>query len=249
MPEGSGSHYIARPSAVRRRPRSPIPEGAPPRATWNTYIWVDSADETAEKVRAAGGTVLTGALRRLRRRPDGGLPDPEGAVFSLWQPKGHRGATVVNQHGAVNFNDLNTRDPEGAKAFYGAVFGWKALEVGDDFTAWSLPAYGDFLESINPGTRERNASMGAPEGFETVVASLITLGDDQADTPPHWNVTFGVDDADAAAAKVTELGGTVVAGPFDAPWTRHARHRRPCGRDLRRQPVRPAVVSAVSARA
>src|SRR5690349_2015947 len=37
-------------------------EGAPPVPTWNTYIWVDSADETAEKVKAAGGQVAMDAM-------------------------------------------------------------------------------------------------------------------------------------------------------------------------------------------
>jgi uncharacterized protein len=36
----------------------------------------------------------------------------------------------------------------------------------------------------------------------------------------HWNVTFAVDDADATAAKATELGGQVIVPPFDAPWVR-----------------------------
>ena len=35
--------------------------------------------------------------------------------------------------------------------------------------------------------------------------------------PNHWHVYFGVSDADAAAAKIRELGGSVVAGPFDTP--------------------------------
>ena len=35
-----------------------VPPGAPPVATWNAHVSVDSADETADKVRAAGGTVL-----------------------------------------------------------------------------------------------------------------------------------------------------------------------------------------------
>src|SRR5688500_10041614 len=36
---------------------SSLPEGAPAQATWNTYIWVESADETAAKVGDAGGSV------------------------------------------------------------------------------------------------------------------------------------------------------------------------------------------------
>jgi predicted enzyme related to lactoylglutathione lyase len=64
------------------------------------------------------------------------------------------------------------------------------------------------------------ADAGAPEGFEDVVAAINPIPDDQPDTPPHWSVTFGVDDADAIAAKAAELGGSVIAPPFDAPWVR-----------------------------
>ena len=35
---------------------------------------------------------------------------------------------MVNEHGSLNFNGLATRDPEAAKAFYGAVFGWETLD-------------------------------------------------------------------------------------------------------------------------
>jgi uncharacterized protein len=64
------------------------------------------------------------------------------------------------------------------------------------------------------------AEGGAPAGFEDVVASINPIPDDQPDVPAHWNVTFAVDDADAIAAKATELGGKVIVPPFDAPWVR-----------------------------
>jgi uncharacterized protein len=137
----------------------------------------------------------------------------------LWQAKDHKGAKVVNEHGALNFNDLATRDLEGAKAFYGAVFGWKTLELPFG-VMWTLPAYGDHLEGRHPGLRDEMRQMGAPEGFIDVVASASRIADGDSATPAHWSVTFGCDDAHATAAKVRELGGEVVAGPTDAPWTR-----------------------------
>jgi hypothetical protein len=85
---------------------------------------------------------------------------------------------------------------------------------------WALPGYGDFLEQRDPGLRERLAESAAPEGFEDVVATLNPIADDQAGVPPHWGVTFAVDDADATAAKAVALGGQVVVAPFDAPWVR-----------------------------
>jgi hypothetical protein len=62
--------------------------------------------------------------------------------------------------------------------------------------------------------------VGAPEGFVDVVATLALIGDEQPDTPPHWNVTFAVDDANAIAERASELGGQVVVAPMDVPWAR-----------------------------
>jgi predicted enzyme related to lactoylglutathione lyase len=141
-------------------------------------------------------------------------------MIAVWQPNRHRGALVVNEHGGVNFNVLHTRDLDRAKEFYGAVFGWETLELGPGMAMWAMPAYGDFLEELNPGTRERNAEMGAPAGFENVVASVSPIDPDDTATPAHWGITFAVDDADAAAAKAKELGGKVLSEPTDLPWVR-----------------------------
>ena len=190
------------------------------RATWNTYVWVEDADETAVKVRDAGGSVLLepGDIGDSGRMAV--CADPAGAAFTVWQAKAHRGAAIVNEHGSLNFNNLHTRDVEGARAFYGAVFGWELLEMGAGFFSWALGGYGDFLEQRNPGNRERMAAAGAPERFEDVVASVAPIADDQPDVAPHWGLTFAVDDADAIAARATELGGRVLVPPFDAPWVR-----------------------------
>ena len=221
LPEGAPAKYlVARIRGGDVAAVSSPPEGAPPMAVWNTYVWVDSADETAAKVRDAGGGVVTEPFDVMDSGRMGVFTDPEGAVISAWEPKQHRGARIVNEHGSVNFNDLNTRDPERAKAFYGAVFGWETLELPGGFTMWRLPGYGDHLEEINPGTRDNQADAGAPPGFVDVVASVIPIPDDQPDTPPHWGVTFAIDDADAAASKAAELGGQVVVPPMDAPWVR-----------------------------
>src|SRR5689334_16662881 len=220
MPEGSPKYFIARLGGKDVGAVSALPPGAPESAAWNTYVWVDSADETAEKVRAAGGTVLMepGDIGESGRMAV--FADPGGAAFSVWQAKQHRGAGVVNEPGSLNFNNLHTLDLEGAQAFYGAVFGWDLIGVRDGFLAWALPAYGDFLEERTPGMRENMRSMGAPDRFEEVVASVAPIPADQPDTFPHWGVTFAVDDADAIAARADKLGGWVVVPPFDAPWVR-----------------------------
>jgi uncharacterized protein len=223
-PDAPGEYFNARLPGGDVGAVSSQPEGAPPGAVWNTYVWVDDADETARKVQEAGGTVLQEPFDIFDSGRMATFADPEGAVISVWQPKEHRGAAVVNEHGSVNFNTLTTGDIEGAAAFYGAVFGWEVLDVGGA-SMWALPGYGDFLESRTPGMRKNMAEMGAPERFEDVVAS-VSPG---ADEPPHWGITFGVDDADSAAARAKELGGEVLVEPFDAPWTRMTIVRDPQG--------------------
>ena len=216
MPAGSESKYfIARIRGGDVAGIGQVPEGAPPRAMWNTYVQVESADETAAKVTAAGGATLAEPFDVMDAGRMAVFADPEGAVFCVWQPKQHKGARVINEHGALNFNGLATADLEAAKAFYGSVFGWRVLGVGN-FNAWALSAYGDHLEQLQPGNRQRTAEMGAA-GFEDVVASIEPL---QPGMPPHWSVTFTVDNTDEIAQKATELGGKVLVAPFDAPWVR-----------------------------
>jgi uncharacterized protein len=198
-----------------------IPEGAPAAATWNTYIWVESAEETVAKARAAGGGIVTEPFDVMDAGRMAVVTDPEGAAFCVWQPHNHKGARVVNEHGSLNFNTLLTRDPDAAEAFYGAVFGWRRLTIPAG-VMWTLPGYGDHLEETTPGLREQMAQMGAPEGFIDVVAALSLIAAGDAEPAAHWSVTFAVNDVAATAAKVRELGGEVASGPLDAPWARLA---------------------------
>ncbi len=233
MPPGSeGKYFIARLPGGDVAAVGSIPEAAPPMAMWNTYIWVDSADQAASKVGDAGGGVVMEPFDVMEAGRMAVFTDPEGAAFCVWQAKEHKGARVVNEAGALNFNGLATRDAAGAKAFYGSVFGWETLALGGGAEMWTLPGYGDYLERDNPGIRKQVAEVGGPEGFEDVVASINPIPDEEPDTPAHWNVTFATDDADATAAKATELGGKVIAPPFDAPWVRMTVIKDPQGATL-----------------
>jgi predicted enzyme related to lactoylglutathione lyase len=217
-PDAPGQYFVARIRGRDVAAVGSIPEAMPQTAMWNTYIWVDSADDTAAKVRAAGGGVVMEPFDIPGSGRMAVVTDPEGAAFSVWQAREHKGAQLVNEHGSVNFNGLHTRDVAGARDFYGAVFGWTTLPIGQGM--WALPGYGDHLELANPDLRKQVAEFGGPEGFEDVVASINPIGDDEHDTRAHWSVTFGVDDSDAIAARAAELGGTVIVPPFDAPWSR-----------------------------
>lgn len=47
--------------------------------------------------------------------------------------------------------------------------------------------------------------------------------------PAHWSIYFGVEDTDAALARVVELGGSVVQGAEDTPYGRLAAAADPTG--------------------
>jgi uncharacterized protein len=219
-PDSPGKYFVGRLRGGDVAAVGSVPEGAPPMAVWNTYVWVESADETAAKVKEAGGSVVMEPFDIMNAGRMAVLMDPEGAVFCVWQAKEHKGARIVNENGSLNFNGLNTRNAEGAKPFYRSVFGWETLALGGGAEMWTLPGYGDYLERDNPDLRKQVADAGGPEGFEDVVAAINPIADDQRDVPAHWSVTFAVDDADATAEKASELGGNVLAAPFDAPWVR-----------------------------
>src|SRR5919202_1684299 len=154
-PDSPGRYFIARLRGGDVAAVGSQPEGQPAPVAWNTYVWVESADEAARKVLDGGGRVVMDPFDVIDAGRMAVATDPDGAMFCVWEARQHRGARVVNEHGSLNFNTLNTRDLEGAKAFYGSVFGWETLELGGDGRMWTLPGYGEYLERLNPGTREQ----------------------------------------------------------------------------------------------
>ncbi len=229
-PGGPGHYYMARYQGRDVAAVGSLPDDAPPTPAWNTYIAVASADEIAARVTAAGGTVLAGPFDVYDSGRMAMCADPAGARFSLWQAGTHHGAQLVNAPNTWNWSNLATPEGEGATVFYGAVFGWEAATVsfGEmEGVMWRLPGYGDFLERLEPGIRQRQADASAPAGFADCVAWMgPTAGGDDAS---QWSVTFAVDDTDAMAARTVELGGDVVVPPFDAGPVRVATLRDPQG--------------------
>ncbi|TKB53340.1 VOC family protein [Ferrimonas aestuarii] len=95
-------------------------------------------------------------------------------------------------HGAVSWHELSTSDPVAAKAFYGQVFGWQ-------FETKPMPQ-GDY-EIILIDDEGIGGIMKSPDPH----------------VPTAWTGYVTVDDIDAVASKVTELGGKVLFGPEDIP--------------------------------
>ncbi len=222
-PEAPGNYWIATLDGQDVAALAPSPGGS---TAWNTYIAVDDADAAAESVAANGGAVTAGPQDAGPGGRAASCTDPAGAAFRLWQARARPGAQLVNAPGTWNFSDLHTRDPEGAKPFYAAVFGWEIQDLG--FAAmWRRPGYGDHLEAtVDPGIRERQAAVAAPPGFEDAIAWLAP----QAPSP-HWHVTFAVADRDESLVTAERLGAEIISST-DTEWTKAAEIRDPQGAEM-----------------
>jgi predicted enzyme related to lactoylglutathione lyase len=176
-------------------------EGQP--TAWATYVSVDDAEETAGKVKAAGGSVMVEPMDVMDIGRMAVFADPTGAVFGVWQPKSFSGADLVNEPNSLCWNEVLTRDAEADKSFYPEVFGWDAGRPSfegapDTYTVWEL--------------------SGHPVG------GMMQITDEMfpPEVPAHWSVCFAVSDCDAVVAKAKEQGATVVAEPMDMPIGRFA---------------------------
>ena len=158
----------------------PIPEAAPPTAMWNTYFWVDSADESASKVRDAGGHVVREPFEFMNACRMAVFTDPEGAMFGVWEAKDHRGAQLVNDPGAPVFNNLNTRDVEGAKSFFSTVWNRCAAACSNSSRLWaeasgirSAPRYMLRVITLTSRDESAEATVGAARGMRAQTATSV----------------------------------------------------------------------------
>ena len=184
-------HQVA---AISTQPAEMAAAGAPP--MWNTYLAVDSVDEATAKVEAAGGKVAMAPFDVVDAGRMSFVMDPSGAPVALWQAGQHIGATLVNEPGTINWNELS---------------------------AVILARRSSYSDVLGMTTSTMDMGIGPYTMFEVGGQPVGgTIAPQMPGTPNHWHVYFGTDDADATAAKAAELGGSVVAPPFDTPVGRMA---------------------------
>ena len=186
-------------------------EGQP--TTWVSYVSVADADDTATKVKDAGGSVIVEPMDVMDIGRMAVFADPTGAVFGVWQARSFAGADIVNEPNSLCWNEVMTRDADRDKSFYASVFGW------------------------TPG---RPSFEGAPESYTVwelsgkPIGGMMQMSEEYfpAEVPAHWNVCFAVADCDATVAKARELGATITSGPMDMPIGRFASMIDPQGASL-----------------
>ena len=169
-------------------------QGTP--SSWLGHVAVEDADATAEKVKSGGGTIIFGP----EDIPNVGrffiFADPQGAVLSAFASSSPPEGPPAE--GAFVWDELSTSDVDGAKKFYGDVFGWttRDMEMGEGMTysIWERP------------------------GGDDVGGAMALTEDMKANgIPPNWLAYLGTDDIDAATEKAKELGATVHMPPTDIP--------------------------------
>ena len=183
------------------------PSGDDNLAAWTLFLGTDNADDTAALIEQNGGTLLSPVLDI----GDAGrmivAMDPQGAMFGAWEASQLNGFSLHGETGALSWNDLRSSDPDGARAFYAAVFGhhFTPIEMaGPDYTTFSL------------------TPDGAPQGG---IGGMMGMDG----YPSHWIVYLGVPDADAAVSQTQTLGGQVISPGFDTPYGRMAALTDPTG--------------------
>ncbi|GAA3723192.1 VOC family protein [Streptomyces tremellae] len=162
----------------------------PPPPTWTTYFASADIGSTESRVVDEGGALLVPPMQvgELGWMMVGA--DPQGAVFGLWQAEGFPGAGIVNEHGALIWNQLITTDIQGAGEFYRAL----------GLTCEPMPGMPGFT------------------GFQVkgrVIGGVQDMHNMPEGTPPHWLVHFAVDDVDSTVDAVVRAGGTLRVPAFD----------------------------------
>jgi predicted enzyme related to lactoylglutathione lyase len=168
-----------------------LQQGIPPH--WLSYISVANADDATAQAISAGGNVMK---EPFDVGPNGRMAiiqDPSGPVFAVWQAKGHAGAGIYREFGALCWNELGTNDTQKAGDFYTTLFGWE--------------------REVLSGPMEYTVFKNSGEG----IGGMYQITPEMGPIPPHWMVYFAVSDCDAIAQKATEAGGGVIKPPEDIP--------------------------------
>lgn len=165
-------------------------------SAWNNYVSVDSVESVAARAKELGGDVAVPPMSVGDNGSFCFVRDPGGAMLGAWQAGDLPGAERVNDPGAFCWNELMTRDVEGAKKFYGGLLGWD-IELDADAGGYIL---------IKSHGRENGGLM-------------PMSGPEWGDMPPHWMPYFTVVEENVAGAnaRVREIGGKVLVERIEIP--------------------------------
>ena len=163
-------------------------------SAWTLYIGTDDVEALAQKVTAAGGTLVMAPFDVGDQGRMAVFQDPSGAFISAWQTT-RMGGFEATGGGTFGWADLNARGYEAVLPFYEQVFGWTPTSVGTPERPYA---------EFHLGGR---AILGATE-MDPMVPDGV---------PNYWLVYFNVDDVDATHRAAIESGGRELVPPIDFP--------------------------------
>ncbi|MFD9244643.1 VOC family protein [Streptomyces sp. NPDC059556] len=182
-------------------PPMPGQDDGEAQSAWCLYFASPDAAATAEKIKAAGGTVL---MEPMQVGDFGSMclaQDPAGAVFGIWQAGRHEGFELEGESGSYVWAEVFTREPAKADPFYTAVFGYNSKKMQDeemDYRVFDL-------------------------GADPVLGRMVMTAEDfPPEIPSYIQVYFAVDNCDKAVEAAERLNGRKVFGPMDSPFGRFA---------------------------
>jgi uncharacterized protein len=161
---------------------------------WIPFLSVASADASSAKALQLGAAVLTAPTDTGDLARTAVLRDPAGGTIGLWEPRGHAGAALLDEPGALWWAELLTREVAVAKTFYSNLLNWRAIDTLKYGIRYSVFKLGD--ESL---------------------AGLLPIGADWGAVSPYWQILFAVDNCDARVDRAKKAGGSLVFGPNDVP--------------------------------
>jgi hypothetical protein len=198
----------------------PVQPGSDEADVWSVYLATDDAAKTLEAAAAHGGQIIVPAMPVGDLGTMAVINDAGGANVGIWQPGRHQGFGLIAEPGAPGWFEVHTRDYEPTIRFYREVFGW------DTYVASDTP---EFRYTTLGQDAQAQAGIMDASGF-------LATGE-----PAHWSVYFGAEDTDAALAKVTSLGGSIVRPAEDTPFGRLAEAADPAGAQFKLVGPNPAM--------
>ena len=128
-------------AGIYEQPEDQRASGMPP--SWATYISVDDIEATTAKVASAGGMVMAEPFDVMDVGRMSVIGDPTGAVVALWQSKDDGRAALIEEHGAISWNELMSSDAPKSRTFLEEVLG---------VTNVPNPGFGDYITPASATT-------------------------------------------------------------------------------------------------
>jgi hypothetical protein len=163
---------------------------------WALYIGTEDIDTLAQRVTAAGGTVVMAPFDVGDQGRMAVFQDPVGAFISAWQGT-RMGGFQTDSPGSFRWAELNARGVDKALPFYTQVFGWtvRTSPMGE-----GMPDYNEFQID--------GKSVGGAWEMNPMVP---------AEVPSFWQIYFDVEDVEAAHRKAVGLGAKELQPPQEFP--------------------------------